>query len=427
MDILFKDNLEFARELDSRDEIFHIRERFYLQEGQIYMDGNSLGVCSKDAEEYVLNMLETWKKEGINIWGVEEGKYFLYQNYLGKLTAPLIGADPEEVTVGNSTTVNIHQCIATFYKPTTERYKIIVDDLNFPTDRYAIDSQVKLKGYEIEEAVKVLHSRDGRLIAENDVIEAMSDDVAIIFLPSVYYRSAQLLDMERITREAQKRGILMGWDLAHSIGSVPHDLKTLDCDFAVWCNYKYLAGGPGATAGMYINKKHFLMEPGLAGWHGNKKKTQFLLKQNFEHETNAGGWQIGTQPLLSMAPIEGVLKLYNEAGMDKIRKKSLLLTEYLMFLIDERLQKYGCQVGTPREDFRRGGHVALEHDEAYRICAALKEHNVIPDFREPNIVRLAPVALYVSFAEIYRLVDILESILINREYEKFSHQRTLVV
>lgn len=427
MDSRFKLGLDFAKELDQKDEIRQARNRFYLQEGQIYMDGNSLGVCSMDAEEYTLKMLEVWKKEGINIWNVEGGKYFLYQDFLSALIAPLINADPEEVTVGNSTTVNIHQCISTFYQPTKERYKIIVDDLNFPTDRYAIDSQVRLRGLQVEEAVKVVKSQDGRTIHERDIIAAMSDDVAIVFLPAVLYRSAQLLDMEKITREAHQRGILVGWDLCHSIGSVPHDFKKIDADFAVWCNYKYLSGGPGAIAGMYVNKKHFDLEPGLAGWQGNKKSTQFLLNQRFEHERNAGGWQIGTQPLLSMAPLEGILNLYLQVGMEKIREKSLLLTEYLIFLIDARLTQYGCSVGTPRERHRRGGHVSLEHDEAYRICKALKDHNVIPDFREPNVVRLAPVALYVSFEDVHRLVDVLENILSGKEYEGYDSKKTLVV
>lgn len=226
---------------------------------------------------------------------------------------------------------------------------------------------------------------------------------------------------------AHRQGILVGWDLCHSIGSVFHDFKKINCDFAVWCNYKYLSGGPGASAGLYINKKHFSMEPGLTGWFGNKNATMFQLKHTFEHETNAGGWQIGTSSLLASAPLEGTLKLYNEVGMEKIRSKSLLLTEYLMFLIDEKLIKYGCGVGTPRENHRRGGHVALEHAEAYRICQALKNNNVIPDFREPNVIRLAPVSLYVSFEEVHLLVDIIEKILVDKEYENYTSKRSMVV
>lgn len=420
-------HINYARSLDDQDELRRVRDRFYTVEGQIYMDGNSLGLCSQDAEEALLKMLEIWKSSGIDIWSVEDGKYFLYQNYLGAMLAALIHAEPEEVTVGNSTTVNIHQCIATFYKPTKTRYKILVDDLNFPSDRYAIDSQVRLKGFDAMEAVKVVRSVDGKTIDEDDVIAAMSEEVSIVFLPSLLYRSAQLLDMKKITSAAHERGILCGWDLCHSIGSVNHDFKSIGCDFAVWCNYKYLSGGPGAIAGMYINKRHFDRLPGLCGWQGNRKETQFQLKHVFEHEPSAGGWQIGTQPLLSMAPLEGVLKIYGEIGMEKIRQKSLALTDYLIFLIQEKLAVYGCSIGTPLAHERRGGHVALEHAEAYRLCKALKDRNIIPDFREPNVVRLAPVALYVTFEEVYKVVETLEELLRTKEYEKFGNERTLVV
>lgn len=302
-----------------------------------------------------------------------------------------------------------------------------MDDLNFPTDRYAIGRQVKLRGYTPEEAVKVVLSSDGRTISEDAFIDAMTDDVAMVFLPAVLYRSSQLIDMKKITDAAHKRGILVGWDLCHSIGSVPHDFRAIDADFAVWCNYKYLSGGPGAIAGLYINKKHFNEVPGLAGWQGNDKSTQFLLKHRFEHAKDAGGWNIGTQPLLSMAPLEGTLKLYNEVGIDKIRSKSLELTRYMMFLIEERLVKYGCVIGNPKIDEFRGGHISLEHEEAYRICKALKSRKVIPDFREPNVIRLAPVALYVSFEEVYKLIDIIEEILVNKEYERFSAIKEMVV
>lgn len=423
----FEEGRAFAQELDARDPLREVHDRFYLNDGELYMDGNSLGLCSKDAEKAVLRVLEAWKTNGINIWSMEDGKYFRYPSILGALTAPLINADPEEVTVTNSTTVNIHQCIATFYKPTRTRYKILVDDLNFPTDRYAVDSQVKLHGYDPADAVKIVHSADGRTLSEDSIVDAMTDDVALILLPSVLYRSAQLLDMAHITAQAHQRGICIGWDLCHSIGSVPHDFKKIDPDFAVWCTYKYLSGGPGSIAGLFINKRHFALQPGLAGWFGNSKATQFQLRHQYEHSTDADGWLTGTQPLLSMAGLEGTLHIYREIGIAGIRQKSLRLTAYMMYLIDRRLAKYGCSIGNPREDAKRGGHVALEHAEAYRICQALKARGVIPDFREPNVVRLAPVALYVSYQDVYRLIDILEEILRTKAYEKFGNTRTQVV
>lgn len=423
----FEHGLDFARSLDAADDLKYVRNSFFIKPGEIYMDGNSLGLCCKEAEDCVLEVLDAWKKYGIDIWNIQDSKYFMYQYFLGKLLAPLINAAPEEVTVMTNTTMNIHSGIATFYKPTRQRYKIVVDDLNFPTDRYAIDSQVRLHGLDPADAVKVVQSPDGKLISEDVVIAAMTDDVAIVFLPSVLYRSSQLLDMERVTGEAHKRGIIVGWDLCHSIGAVPHDFKKIDPDFAVWCNYKYLSAGPGAIAGYYLNKKHFIRTPGLQGWQGSRKDVQFQLKHEFEHDQSAGGWQTGTQPLLSMASLEGVLGIYQKAGMDKIRKKSLELTRYMMFLIDARLVGYGCGVGNPRDDARRGGHVCMEHDEAYRICQALKKRKVTPDFREPNVVRLAPTALYSSFEDVHKLIDIIEEIMKNKEYEQFSETRTLVV
>ena len=423
----FKDGLEFAKQMDAQDQLGEMRERFYQIPGEMYMDGNSLGLCSKDAEASLLNLLELWKNEGIKIWNVEDSKYFHYSNLLAELNAPLVNADPEEIVIMGSTTSNIHQALATFYKPTKERYKILVDDLNFPSDRYAIDSIILLKGLDLDDTLKIVKSKDGRTIDEDDFIAAMTDDVAVIHLPSVLYRSSQLVDMEKISKAAHERGIIVGFDLCHSIGSVPHDFKKIDPDYAVWCTYKYLSAGPGSIGGLFINKKHFDTRPGLAGWFGNKDETQFQLLHTFDHERNASGWQIGTPSFFSMAPLEGSLRIYKEVGMEKIREKSLHITAYLMYLIDTKLAKYGYGVGNPRDDAKRGGHVSLEHDEAYRICLALKDNKVIPDYREPNVIRLAPVALYNTYEETYQLVEILEKIALNKEYENFSAQRALVV
>lgn len=423
----FRLDADYAKEMDRGDKLKSFKERFYLGEGELYFDGNSLGPFSKDAEEAVYNMLDVWKREKILMWNIEDGRYFKYPQYLGSLFTSLVNADANEMTVTNSTTINIHQALATFYKPTTARYKILVDDLNFPTDIHAAVSQVKLKGFTPDDAIKVVKSRDGRINEEDDIIEALTEDVAVALLPSLLYRSAQLLDMEKVTKAAHEKGIIIGWDLCHSIGSVPHNFKNIDPDFAVWCTYKHLACGPGSNAVLYINKRHFGTEPGLAGWHGNKKETQFLLKHEHDPEKDVDAWLTGTPNMLSMAPIEGMLKLFNEAGIENIRNKSLALTDYLIFLIEGKLEKYGFANGTPVEHSRRGGHVALEHEEAYRICLALKEKKVIPDFREPNVIRLAPVALYCSFEDIYKLVDILEDIAITKAYEKFSQARALVV
>ena len=423
----FEGTLKFAQTLDAKDELKSFRERFYQVEGHIYMDGNSLGLCSKDAENAVLDMLRVWKKNGIFLWNIEEGRYYQYSQVLAKLAAPLIGASPEEVCIAGNTTINIHQAISTFYKPTPNRYKILVDELNFPTDIYAVHSQVLQKGYEIDKAVKVVPSKDGLYIDEEEVIAAMTDDVALVLLPAVFYRSAQLFDIAHLSAEARKRGIVIGWDLCHSIGAVPHNFARADADFAVWCNYKYLSGGPGCVAGLYINRRHLNLMPGLWGWFGNNPETQFQMSHTFEKAPNAEAWQTGTPSLLAMAPLEGALHIYQEAGMERIREKSLNITAYLMFLIDERLKKYGFSCGNPADDARRGGHVALTHNDAYRICLALKSHKVIPDFREPDVIRLAPIALYNTYSEIFTVVEILEKIMLDKEYSSFGNKRSLVV
>ncbi len=416
----FENGLSFARQMDEQDKLKNFRDRFYLNEGEIYMDGNSLGLCSKDAEESLMRALHDWKTMGINMWTKTEPSRFLYHDHLGELMAPLVGAEPDEVTVHTNTTINIHSAIGTFYEPTETKYKILVDDINFPTDRHAIDGQLRLKGLDPEKCVKVVKSRDGKMITEDDFVEAMTDDVALILLPSVLYRSGQLVNMKYITEEAHKKDIIVGWDLCHSIGAVAHDFKDIDPDFAVWCTYKYLNGGPGSLAGLYINKRHFDRPSGLPGWHGNINETQFELKHEFEKASYAGGWQSGTQSILSMAPLEGSLKMYAEAGIENIREKSLNLTAYMRFLIKDKLTQYGFTVGSPTEDSIRGGHLALEHDDALRINEALKVANVVPDFRFPNVIRLAPAPLYVSYEDVYEMVERILNIMEEKKYEAYE-------
>jgi kynureninase len=228
--------------------------------------------------------------------------------------------------------------------------------------------------------------------------------------------------MEKLTAVAHERGIIIGFDLCHSIGNINHDFDSINCDFALWCNYKYLSGGPGAVAGLYINRRHFEKGPGLAGWWGNRKDTQFELRDTFEHAMNAGGWQTGTGSVLSLAGVDGALNVYDGVEMAQVREKSLDLTAYLMYLIETELAGYGFTIGNPREDVSRGGHVALEHPEAVRINEALKAAGVVPDFRYPNVIRLAPVALYVRYAEVYDLVQIIKTIMDTKAYEAYANK-----
>lgn len=407
----YENGRAFAESKDRLDPLASLREHFYTKENQIYMDGNSLGLCSQDAEKAVLRALNDWKTLGINIWSGAETNYHLYHDVIGAKLARLINAKAEEVTICGNTTLNVHQCIATFYRPEGKRTKILIDELNFPTDRYAVTSHIKSRGLDPDEVLKVVTSRDGKMLDEEDIIAAMTDDVALALLPSVLYRSAQLLDMPRLTKAAHEKGILIGFDLCHSIGNVNHDFTAIDCDFALWCNYKYLSGGPGAIAGLYINARHFSRGPGLTGWWGNRKDTQFQLRDTFEPVENAGGWQTGTGSILSLAGVDGALDIYEGVDMADVREKALDLTAYLMYLIDTELTGYGFTIGNPRDDVHHGGHVALEHPEAARINEALKAADVVPDFRYPNVIRLAPVPLYVRYVDVYELVQRLKTIM----------------
>jgi kynureninase len=417
---------EYARQLDLSDELAHFKEEFYVEDGVLYMDGNSLGLLSRRAERTLLDVLGDWGEFGIGGWTRGERPWFYLSERLGQMVAPLVGAAPEEVVMTGSTTVNIHQLVSTFYRPEGGRIKILATELDFPTDIYALQSQLRLRGLEPTEHLVEVESREGRTIDEEDVIAAMTEEVALVLMPTVLYRSGQLLDVERLTREAHGRGIVIGFDAAHSIGSVPHSFSDWGVDFALWCSYKHLNGGPGAVAGLYVNREHFGRLPGLAGWFGSDKDRQFDMEHNFFPARSAGAYQIGTPHVLSLAPLLGSLEMFAEASIERVRRKSLGLTRYLIDLIEHELAGTGFSVGTPRTDERRGGHVALEHEEAARICEALKDNGVVPDFRAPNIIRLAPVALYTSYTDVYKMVRILAKIMAERQYAKYENRRGVV-
>ncbi|HEX9914067.1 MAG TPA: kynureninase, partial [Candidatus Bathyarchaeia archaeon] len=347
---------------------------------------------------------------------------------LGELQAPLVGAEPDELVVSGGTTVNLHALVSTFYKPKGKKRKILADELNFPSDLYALSAQVRLRGGDPDEDLVLVKSRDGLIVEEDDIVETMTDEVQLALLPSVYYRSGQLLDMARLTREAHKKGIVIGFDCSHSVGVVPHRLSEWGADFAFWCNYKYVNGGPGSTGSLYVNKKHFGRMPGMAGWFGNDRSTMFEMRNEFDPARTASAWQIGTTTMLSAAPIEGSLRMIREAGIGNIREKSLKITGYLMHFIDETLSRepYNYGVATPREAERRGGHVGVTHRDAWRINQALIARGVIPDFRPPNIIRLAPIPLYVSYHDVWMVAEHLKAVIDGGEHLRFKDDRSTV-
>jgi kynureninase len=417
---------EYAQSLDQRDPLARYREEFYLRKDTIYLDGNSLGLLSKRAEQSLMNILESWKEYGIDGWTKGDYPWFYLAETLGKKMAPLVGASEEEVIVTGSTTSNLHQLIATFFRPESGRTKILADELTFPTDVYALKSQLRYKGLDPSVHLVTVKSPNGRTLKTDDIIAAFNEEIALIILPSILYRSGQILDMKKLTRAAHDNQILIGFDLCHSIGAIPHELSEWDVDFAFWCNYKHLNGGPGSTAALYVNKKHFGQAPGLAGWFGSKKDKQFDMEHELDHADSAGAYQMGTPHILSSAPLLGALELFAEAGITAIRQKSLELTSYMMELITHELTEHGFILANPKEKSTRGGHLFLEHPEAARICKALKDRQVIPDFRAPNGIRLAPVALYNTFEEVWKTVQILKTIMIEEEYKKYSNERDVV-
>ena len=417
---------EYAHLLDNQDTLAGFRDRFYFLPGQIYLDGNSLGLLSVPAEAAVLRVLNEWKTLGVQGWTEAETPWFFLAEELGKQVAPLVGAHPEEVIVANSTTVNLHQLLATLFQPSGARTKLLTDTLSFPSDRYALDSHLRLRGLEPHTHLCLVPSSDGFTLSEAEIVEAMTEAIQLIVLPAVLFTSGQLLDMAWLTSEAHQRNILIGFDCSHSIGTIPHALSEWGVDFAFWCHYKYLNNGPGGTGGLYLNRRHFDKAPGLAGWFSSRKDRQFDMLPMLEPAFGAGALQIGTPNILSMAPLQGSLQLVAEAGLESIRQKSLALTSYLMALIEAELPDAGFAFANPREDARRGGHVALLHPEATRICKALKAAGVIPDFRPPNVVRLAPVALTTSYTECFQAVQILRQVMDNRDYLRYETGRGLV-
>lgn len=419
-------NRDEAVRMDQQDQLAPYRNEFYLREGSIYMDGNSLGLLSKRAEQTLLESLSDWRELGIDGWMQGRHPWFELSEKLATLNAPLVGGRANEVMVTGSTTVNLHQLVSTFFAPSGQRTKILADSLTFPSDIYALQSQLRLRGLDPAEHLVQVESRDGRFLDEEDLIAAMTDDIALIVLPTVLYRSGQVLDMERLTKAAHDRGILIGFDGCHSVGAVPHAFHDWGVDFAYWCNYKHLNGGPGTVGGLFVHERHFGTLPGLTGWFGSRKDKQFDMDHTLTPAEDAGAFQIGTPHVLSLAPQIGALELFAEVGIDAVRKKSLALTDYMMRLVDEELAPYGFFIGSPRDHKQRGAHLSLEHPEAARICKALKAHHIIPDFRAPNIVRLAPVALYNTFSDVYDVVATLKTIMKEKEYAQFANEREVV-
>jgi kynureninase len=422
----FADGAALARTLDEQDELKAYRDEFHLAKDEIYFAGNSLGLLSKRAEESLQNIVDAWRLLGVRGWTEGDLPWLGLARQIGAAMAPLIGVSPAEVVATNTTTINLHQLLATFYDPRSSRNVILADGLIFPSDRYALQSHLKSHGLEPRTHLRLVPSRDGYTLSEDDIIAAMTDDVQLALLPSVVHHSAQLLDIPRLAQEAQRRRVILGIDCSHSIGILPHRFADDGIDFAFWCTYKYLNGGPGSVAGLFLNEKHFGREAGMAGWFGGDEKNLFSGSPTLTPASDAGAMQISTPCLASMAPLIGSLEMIQTAGIERIREKSLKLTQFLMDLITCGLGEYGFEFANPLSEHRRGGHVALVHEAGAQISKAWRAASVVADFRAPDIIRLAPSPLYTSFHDCYEAVSRFQPIMQDRSFERFSDEPGVV-
>jgi kynureninase len=407
-----------AEDLDARDELAGFAGEFAKPHGLVYLDGNSLGLLCRPAEQALHEALDSWRQRAILGWTGGPEPWFGMSRKVSSLLALILGAEADDVMVGQSTTVNLHQILATFYDPAGPRPRLLIDALSFPTDRYAVESHVRLRGRDPSHDLVVAESADRQTLDENGIIAALDGTVGLCVLPSVLYRSGQLLDAARVTRLARERGALVAWDCSHSAGVVPHHFRADEIDLAFGCSYKYLNGGPGSVGFLYVHPRLRGRGPGLVGWFGCDPARQFAMEPAFHPAGDATRFLMGTPHVLSLAPLLGSLALVLRAGVPALRRKSLALTGYLRAEVEARLARFGVRVVMPREDHRRGGHLTLAHPEADRLSRALRKRGVIPDFRPPDLLRFAPAPLYNSFAECRRAVDVLEDLLATRAYEE---------
>lgn len=417
--------LDYARKMDSEDSLKEFRNRFHIpqHEGKdcIYLTGNSLGLQPKNTREYVLQELDDWARFGVEGHFEAKHPWFSYHEIFPKQLAKIMGALPEEVVAMNQLTVNLHVLLTTFYRPTKQRYKIICEARAFPSDQYAFESQARLHGFDPEEAIVEVPPREGEHnISTGDILSAIQkagDSLALVVFGGVNYYSGQVFDMKAITEAAHAAGAYAGFDLAHAAGNIALSLHDWKVDFACWCSYKYLNSGPGGVAGAYIHQKHASNTslPRLAGWWGYEKESRFRMKPGFRPIATAEGWQLSNAPVLSMAAHKAALDIFEEAGMEALHRKSSLLTGYLFFLLDginRQHPKKIIEVITPREDGAHGCQVSiLMLEKGREVFDALIARGVIADWREPNVIRVAPVPLYNSFEDVWQFGNIIKSIL----------------
>jgi len=424
----YVNSLDFALEQDKKDPLKKFRKKFLFPNSQgkdaLYFVGNSLGLQPSTVASYLKVELEDWAKFASEGHFDARNPWYSYHEMFAQPLAKLVGALPNEVIAMNQLTVNLHLALISFYRPTSKRYKILCEANAFPSDHYTFQTQVEMHGYKPEDAIIEVAPRKGEyLVRKEDILKAIKDNassLAVVILGGVNYLTGQLLDMPAITEAGHKAGAYVGFDLAHAAGNVELHLHKWNVDFAVWCTYKYLNSGPGAVAGAFIHERHVKNQklPRLGGWWGYDKKTRFLMKKKFVPMQTAEGWQLSNAPVLSMAAHKASVDIFMEAGgMTPLRKKSLMLTGYLEFILGEvnkgiKDKKIRLEIITPKDVSERGCQLSIiAHGLGKDFYKAITQKGVFCDWREPNVVRIAPVPLYNSFEDIWKLGQIIENVL----------------
>lgn len=414
----FINTLAFAKQLDSQDALQSYRQKFHIPQhngsDMVYFTGNSLGLQPKTTKAYLDQELLDWATYGVEGHFLAKNPWVSYHELLTDKTARIVGSEPSEVVMMNQLTVNLHLLMVSFYRPTKQRYKILCEAKAFPSDQYALQSQVKFHGYSPDDAIIEIAPREGEYeVRHEDIykaIDAHKDSIALIMIGGVNYFSGQVFDMKAITEAGHKAGAIVGFDLAHAAGNLKLELHNWNVDFAAWCSYKYLNAGPGSVAGAFVHEKHHENTdlPLFAGWWGHDKAERFKMAKEFNPIKSVERWQMSNAPILSMAAYKASLDMFDEVGMDALNIKSKQLTAYLEFVVEEiNKQKNNClEIITPKQN--RGCQLSfMAHGQGKALFNKLMENGVIPDWREPNVIRCAPVPMYNSFEDVYRFGEIL--------------------
>jgi kynureninase len=418
----FENSLAFAQQLDAQDQLSHYQNEFSFPQvngkNVIYFTGNSLGLQPKRAKTYVDEVMNDWANLAVEGHFYAEKPWWDYHERFANPLSKLVGALPSEVTVMNTLTVNLHLLMVSFYRPTATRYKIICEEKAFPSDQYLFQSQVNFHGYATEDTIVEVKRRDGehniRLEDVLATINEVGDELALVLIGGVNYYTGQVFDMKVITEAGHRVGAYVGWDLAHAAGNIELHLHDWQVDFAAWCSYKYMNSGPGNASGCFIHEMHHSNSelPRFAGWWGHNKERRFKMEQQFDPIQGADGWQISNLPVLSLAPYLASVDLFAEIGMEALIAKRNTITAYLEFVLREidREVHGNFEIITPSNPSERGCQLSVFlHGEGRSLFDYLMKNGVIIDWREPNVIRLAPVPMYTSFEDIYRFGQILKN------------------